>query len=206
VVLRLAGEAKSECARLAQARTLAVPNGDTGSLLTSGSGPALACTRQRATRRLLASQVLVVMQTVIEDASGRTIASHLTPLTVRLSRRISRRAARAGISEMLRSLQLLVSEAIDPALSEWKDETARVHRDFWATRLTREIAITLALSGATDDWFQPGLFDRRAEHDHLVREGHEQSLRDDGARHVAAAQRAAFFHLKGPRPVLVLLP
>jgi len=206
VVLRLAGEAASECARLAQARALAEPNGDKGSLLTSGSGPALAFTRQRATRCQLASQVLVVMQTVIEDASGRAIASHLTPLTVRLSRRISRSAARAGISEMMRSLQLLAWEAIDPALSEWKQETVRVHRAFWSTRLTREIAITLALSGATDDRFQPGLFNRRAEHDHLVRGGHEQSLRDDAAHYVAAAERAAFFHLKETRAVLVLLP
>jgi hypothetical protein len=81
-----------------------------------------------------------------------------------------------------------------------------VHAAFCAALRRREAAIALALSNLANGSFQPGLFDRRADQEHLSRALNRQDLVDDTMRRVAAVDRAAAIDLTLGRTSLVIVP
>jgi hypothetical protein len=80
------------------------------------------------------------------------------------------------------------------------------HARFWAVRRAREEAIATALATTGDEAFQPGLFDRRAERQHVAEAEARGALAHERMWYVAIAERAAVIEARPARAVLVLLP
>jgi hypothetical protein len=72
------------------------------------------------------------------------------------------------------------------------------------TRVTRERSIAQATLRLPE--FQPGLFDRRAEHSYLIDQAAVEDAADEGATRLRASERAASIVVRRPRLVLVLVP
>lgn len=201
--LELRREAAIEHARLVGARALV--GADRGPH-ESEAATLVTLSRRSATRSALASRILVLTQRVIDDSCGRRVASHLTPVMVDLPRRLLRKEATIGIGQILRDLGRLEPEAGDPALSRWTTDTVRAHGDFWATRLRREAAMARTAAAAPDQSFQPGLFDRRANRDHLAVTELRAEVAGSLAQRLAAVERGATIEPPAEWTVLVLVP
>jgi hypothetical protein len=135
------------------------------------------------------------MQTVCEDGCGRIVAEHLTPLIIQ-----------PASPDLLHRLDATPLVDIDPALRDWQARTMRVHHDFWTRRLAREQAIGRTLIDGDANFFQPGLFDRRADRAHLA-DAHDQAqLREEAVRRSVLAETAANATIRSGRPLLILLP
>ena len=132
------------------------------------------------------------------------MAAHLTPLKVHAGI-VPRHQARGIVAAVLRSIDTLSPQNGDAALVKWRDDTTLIHRSFWATRRTREHAIAAALATTGDDGFQPGLFDRRAERQHLAGAEERCALTRNGMWYVAMAERATVIEARPTRAVLALL-
>jgi superfamily II DNA or RNA helicase len=198
ILLNLAGEADDEHARLTFARRITVverrhavdPADDT----LSDPDSLYAFARHPRTRELLASRLLVLLVTTIEDAAGRIVASQLSPVAVRSVARPSRAHAASLIRQILRALgtrEIADSSAARPDLL----------RAFWECRLSRERGIAELLNHA-HEFFQPGLFDRRAEHGADERARQSQHL----AARLASIEAARLPGSETTRAALILFP
>jgi hypothetical protein len=163
----------------------------------SVSGALLARTRRRTLRALLGPRTLALMQTVCEDAAGRTVAAHLTPLLV---------PSRFGrtLRELVDAIEAAPLDELDPVVADWRDRTQRIHRAFWSRRLTNERAIGRLLLEGGADLFQPGLFDRRAIRGRLLMAHDERILEEDTARRIRVVEAAAAASFGRARAVLIL--
>ena len=77
--MRLEDEAVVEHARLVRGRVFLASN-DRGPLVVPATGQAVAFARRRQLRSALGSHLIVVVESRLEDAAGRAVASHLTAL------------------------------------------------------------------------------------------------------------------------------
>jgi hypothetical protein len=155
----------------------------------------LAFARKPATRRRLGTHLLVVSISTCSDAAGRIVASRITPVAVDWTRGVLRAEARLAVSNVLASLDFA-----HPPLADQLD--TNLLADFWSVRLTRERAIAGMLATTTDQKFQPGLFDRRAE----VEADARTAANREAALRLAALEACAHRATLDVRPALVLFP
>jgi hypothetical protein len=80
------------------------------------------------------------------------------------------------------------------------DHTRAFHQHFWNVRLARERAIAATMAHGGDSAFQPGLFDRRAEHDVGLR------VVDDALRRIAFIESTILLGATRTHVALVLAP
>jgi superfamily II DNA or RNA helicase len=190
-VLRLADDAAAERDRLNRARAVLGSRRSDG--FAHGDEEAVARAKRSCIRAFLASRVLVIVRSALEDATGRVVASHLCPLLVKAS-------------ASLKGLRWPELVTLDPSHSEWHADSIREHLGFWTTRLVRERAIAAARLNQQRVAMQPGLFDRRVEREQQIRNECRLDIEEEGLRHVDAAERLATVALRVPNAVLVLLP
>ena len=155
-LVRLRPEACAEHARLARARRLI----GRGSALNSPQGPLIARARGPAMRAMLGSTWLLVIRSAIEDACGRPVAVHLTPLRLHvtaLPRALALSVAAGTVSE----IEARVAGAVRRDREAWVASSVGWHSAFWAARLAREESA--ATAGEEGDLRQLGLFTRRAD-------------------------------------------
>jgi hypothetical protein len=164
------------------------------------SGVCLAFTRRRALLRAMGSRALVLVQTICEDGCGRRVGAHLTAIRVPIHE------APSDHKSYKRFVDRLPLEALDPSLGGWEEKTLRAHRDFWLRRLARDRAVAQALVPGTTDFFQPGLFDRRADREHGTITDERRDFNDDLRASIRAAERAADATVRRAQFVLVLVP
>ncbi|OGA43031.1 MAG: hypothetical protein A3G25_13750 [Betaproteobacteria bacterium RIFCSPLOWO2_12_FULL_63_13] len=204
-IIRLTDEAAVEHARLLRARAALAPCHG-GARLQPCEDQAVAIARRSDIRSRLASRLLVIVRSTFEDLAGRLIASHITPLIVRVTPRIRRQGCAGAVTALLRDLQPLTIDALDPSYTAWRRDTSRDHHGFWDTRVARERAIA-ATRGAQDrSGLQPGLFDRRAERERQAGDDGRREVVDAAVRRLAAGERAAVIVAKDPGVALVLVP
>ena len=202
--VRLRDAAASERVRLLHARAMTTGN-DRTPAPESSSDSWLAFARRPLTRARLAGRVLVILQSVLEDCGAHGVALHLAPLVLQMTSRLRSLSS----SELRAFFRRLIHEPslMEFAGSNWREESVRVHADFWRTRLNRERAIAAHLTdtgGAS--LFQPGLFDLRAVRMRRLEAQELDTARREAARHAAAAEEASRIDREATHVALVLLP
>ena len=195
---RLKDEAASEQARLVFIRSLAAARQPIADPMPAGVLAAFC--RRRGLRRFLSSRILALVQTELEDALGRVVAAHLTPLAVATTRAISS----GELEGLLRTLGHTPLERIDSEFIPWKAESSRVHAAFWAARLWRERDIAGAFDEQPRSRFQAGLFDRRADHERAIEADVEQASNEEAQRRIAAAE-AARIDIRATSAIILLM-
>jgi superfamily II DNA or RNA helicase len=197
--VRFTIEADAERSRLLDARRVAsaTPRSERVDL---DAETWIALARRPITRMRLASHVLVLLQSLVEDGCGRMVSFHVTPLVVRTNVPIGRHEVRRAIAAIRLELR---RHALTDAGEAHCDVDRLVHLDFWNTRLTRERAIAAARTQAeaAAGVFQPGLFDRRAERQHETLD----AANHDARQYIDAAIRAAVVEVRPYRAALFLI-
>jgi superfamily II DNA or RNA helicase len=204
-IIRLEDEAALEHARLVWGRSFLDRNGQ-DPVVEPAAETAAAIARRRRLRSTLGSHLLVIIRSRFEDGVGRTVASHLTALTISVSPRILRRTLAEGITAVLRDLSPAAMAALDPSCAAWNADSKHHHRSFWQTRLAREHAVATARCALVSPGFQPGLFDRRAERALQTGNDRREAMSDEVVRHLSAMEHAAVIEAKEPGVILVLVP
>ena len=199
----LSEAAAAEHARLTWARAL---RGRAGHRATDVDvRPLLTFTDRWRTRARLGARVLMLTETTLEDACGRTVASRLTPLLARVTGP-ARGASSEALSRLWRALERSARGVLDPDDAVFEEQAVRLHRAFWETRLRRECAVGARFAGAGPGPLQPGLFDRRAVHDHLSSQQARADWLADAERRATEARRAAETGTRASRVALILVP
>ncbi|MEQ1910530.1 MAG: helicase-related protein [Vicinamibacterales bacterium] len=181
-VTRLHGEADREAARLRIIRLVAAPIRDVAKDQTtcSSSGPLIAHTRHSRSRLALGGRTLALFSTTIQDGSGRSVATRVDAALC------SGHAAATAI----RQIEALAPHAVWPGRSTWMDESCRLHERVTTLRLLRARAIAALFRNGHGE-FQPGLFDRRAEHELADQSDERQSALADAEERIARLEASA---------------
>jgi len=204
-IIRFNDEAVVEHARLVRGRAFLARN-DQVPFVVPAADQAVAIARRRQVRTAFGSHLLVIVRSRFEDAVGRTVASHLTALTIGVSPRILRHTLAEAITAALRDLSPAAMVALDPSYAAWNADSKHHHCSYWEARLAREHAIARARSTLVLPGFQPGLFDRRAERAIQAGKDRREALSDEVMRHITAMEYTALIDAKEPRVVLILAP
>jgi len=167
--------------------------------------PWLTCARRPVTRMRLDGNTLLILQTVLEDGTGRTIAVRATPIVIDTARRLSRRHV-GDARVMLR--QLIVEPALLTAAGSLQQSApVAAHERFWRVRLDRERAIATSLTeSARVSAFQPGLFDARALRERDIRADEISAAIEEAKRHVQSAELSRQIAEELTHAALVLVP
>jgi superfamily II DNA or RNA helicase len=175
VTTQMESEAQREHQRLAEARRLMSTVSSARTLPDVERHSLVTFSRRRSLRSKLGSDALVLFRSVLVDRGGRIIATHLTPVQLKLDRN-----ATCSFNHLDTVGHSLTS---DPALAAWLASSLAVHASFSTTRIARERSIAHTRDRLMFDELQPGLFDLRAEH----------AWADDADRRRAAVQETTWF-------------
>jgi hypothetical protein len=196
--LRLSREADVEHARLVAQRRLSI---GAEAVTQSGLDATWVTEARRPGLRILTgSRALVFVEARGEDGCGRVVATHLTPLLA---------TVRGSLVEFVQGLGALPLPDVDATLREWQKRTVSIHSAFWTERLRREREIErVVFDDRTRRFqlFQPGLFDRRADHTRLQSVAAEAVLQDESERRLRMVEAARAVRFPPPRVRLILLP
>jgi superfamily II DNA or RNA helicase len=194
---RMATEADREHNRLNTARRL-VPDHRAGLDLTLDVGrhPLVTFSRQRRLRCWLKSRPLVLVRSVLFDASGQVIASHLTAVQLEVE---------PGYACSFQGLERIRDRLPSNGdFDKWLTSSCSIHSAFWNARWSRERGIANLRRSLTAGELQPGLFDLRAEQAWAD----EQEQQRDGIRKsswfTSWAKRQATIETEPPQVALVL--
>ena len=99
-----------------------------------------------------------------------------------------------------------IRAAVDAASMSWREAALACTRLFFATRLSRERAIAAAFPGAPAGALQPGLFDRRADHDRRAVYDAISDVVGDAHRRIAAIEQASTVCARPAQLLLILAP
>ncbi|MGE5242678.1 MAG: helicase-related protein [Betaproteobacteria bacterium] len=200
--LDLSFEAQREAARLAAVRnTVGVRERRLLQLLEVES-PWFARAGSRRTRQEIASRVILLIRSVLEDPAGRVVADRMTPVAIGCGHAATR-PMRRDIEILWRLARQEVVERVNAATRTWHAETARMAQAFAQARLARLQAI-LAVLDQPNGLFQPGLFDRRAIAERSTVEALAALLREDIAARLDEARLRAAVRLREPELWLVV--
>lgn len=201
---RSSGEGDVERVRLSRVRRLLHPSVPAPHRLVTAlpSRPYIASAR-RATRHRLHGRILLVARTLLQDAHGHVVSSHLTGVTIPSPGRLARRLlgnSVCGSTLVLSALQT------DPALLAWLQKSRDTHRRRLSLRLDREDAIAGYLQSNLTGAFQPALFERRVERARDANTSQAAAFAAEVAarRQMVAAQLE--IQVYPPQPVLLLVP
>jgi superfamily II DNA or RNA helicase len=197
-LVRFELQAADECHRLwTVRRAIGSRDGERpGSILVDHATALVASTTRRRTRLATRGRALALFRSQLTDATGRVVASHVTALLLEvlpdapgMMEAIARAGVETGIAER----------------ASWLAVSIRRHARLSATRLRRIAAIAAACQEVREA-HQPGLFDRRVEHDHAealrARLDRFREL-EDRRQH---AEAACMLTVSPPVLTLLLLP
>jgi superfamily II DNA or RNA helicase len=159
-------ESVRESLRLAEARRLTVARDEDARARLEADGTWItftACRKTKVKLATLGARLLLIFRAVLEDPAGRHVESTLVPIAIGWQRG---RPARID-ADLLKALTPTLVSHADQALASWRHQATTITRALIDTRLLRERAMA-TLADRTVVTFQPGLFDRRAEREHLA--------------------------------------
>lgn len=142
-----------------------------------------SCVSGRGRRRVRLGGVLLVLGVVAEDASGRSVAAEACGLCLTPSgEAVAGLRAPRDLTGTYASP--LVQQAVQDALGRFKaDGGLDGYETFWAAARRRADSAALHLAREAVEMYQPGLFDRRADHRHqLLSTEHDGLARIIGRR------------------------
>ena len=197
-VTRLHPEAEREATRLGTIRLIAsstreVPRDQAG---CPASGPLISRTRRSHSRRALGGKTLALFSTTIQDASGRIVATRIDSATC---------LGDMATTSDIRQFESIGSQTLWPGRSAWIEESCRLHERMCTLRAHRASAIA-ALFAGTHGEYQPGLFDRRAEHDLSDQTEERGSALAAAEERVTRTEAAVHLSVSPPELRLLLFP
>jgi superfamily II DNA or RNA helicase len=219
-VLRV--EASAEAARLAQARRFMIDGlspMDDERALGSLDADGVWLTFGRASAGFPRGRMLLILRAAFEDGWGRPIESTLVPVAIACAGHRWPLDSRRLVDEIVRSV--MDDEANGTvghrfsgaapgavgaarAVDAWREAALAFTRAFFAARLAREHAIAADTAGALKGTFQPGLFDRRAEHQRLAAQAVAADAGTDLSWRLTALEHASRFVARPAQLLLVL--
>jgi hypothetical protein len=206
-------EAVAESVRLAQARSFTIGPPRSGANnaeqllgLLETDGGWLSFTRASGT--FPRGRILLILRAAYEDPAGRLIESTVVPVEIACGPR-PRLGDRRLVDQVVKSAMervrhLDVGHRCRGALTTWSETAMAFTRAFFETRLTRERAIAAAVRFPLPGTFQPGLFDRRAERQHLAGQISDADANTEVSRRVIALENAARAQARPAQLLLVL--
>lgn len=177
-LMRMVDEAAREAERVRLLRSLASAAPQQPRGRRKPPSPLFAFTRHRASRRQLAGHSLAVFQTVIHDALGHRVAVRTRGVVWHDNRHQQASPLPPAALERLRHA------LADDAERDWIAQARQCHELMTQLRILRLKAIASVVS-RPGYGHQPGLFDRRSEHERA-----ERRVEADASHH-AAAERVA---------------
>lgn len=170
--------------------------------------PLIARVRTARRRRLLAGRMLFIWQVASEDAIGRTIATSVVAMLLRLDPLPCGREAARRLVDRVVEIEARLRDAIDAELRTRQRELLDACGADARSRLVRDRAIAARHSSSADrhGGYQAGLFDRRRERAHRERAIEMQAFDEVAQARVHAAESAATVSPSQPRLLLVLAP
>ncbi len=202
----LASEALAEAARLADAGRFTRRGDEEALARLEADGVWLTFARNRSTRAALGTRVLLILREGCEDESGRLVESRIWPLAIDRAPGRTRGCDRHDLAELVRAAMSAATAELDAAARSWRERAAALGRAFFEMRLARERAVADRLGRSSAAGFQPGLFDRRAEHQRLADRAAATEAADEAADRLAALERASRLVARPPQLLLVLAP
>jgi len=169
------------------------------------SGSLVARARHRRTRQSLAGRMLLIFRIAMEDATARAIDTALVGILCQPVDLTPVERSRARTRDRLRAIEPLARAQVQMVAAERTDAIAAVTAAFAAAWTRRDRSIAAHALRQVPDFFQAGLFDRRAERAHAADETAAVARnRDVRARLVALEQSVA--HALAIELLLVLTP
>jgi superfamily II DNA or RNA helicase len=202
VAVDLHAEACAETERLRLARALTDDRDDHALAALEAAGTWVTTARLGSTRHRLGRRIVAMLRVDYEDDRGRVSHWTLVPLAITMANQ--RRLGPDGIRTVLRSIADELGASAHEVIVRERGEVEKRARAVAETRVTRERSIAQATLRLPE--FQPGLFDRRAEHSYLIDQAAVEDAADEGATRLRASERAASIVVRRPRLVLVLVP
>ena len=197
-VTRLQTEAEREATRLRTIRLVTAPTREVASdhATRPSSRPLISYARRSRSRRALGGRTLALFTTTIHDANGRSVASRIDAALCSSSD-----ASRIAI----RQLEALASHLVSPDRSMWIDESCRLHERVSTLRVHRARAIAALFRDGHGE-YQPGLFDRRAQHELADQSDERQSALAVAEERIARAEASAPVSVSPTELRLLLFP
>ena len=105
----------------------------------------------------------------------------------------------------MRQMEAIASYAVWPDRRTWIDESCRLHERVSTLRVHRARAIASLFRDGHGE-YQPGLFDRRAEHELADQSDERRSALADAEERIARAEASAHLSVSLPELRLLLSP
>jgi superfamily II DNA or RNA helicase len=204
IAVDLSAEACAETRRLRLARALTDDRDDHALAALEAAGTWVTTARLRSTRRRLGRRIVAMLRVEYEDDRGRVSHWTLVPLAITVANQP--RLDRGGIRTLLPSIADVLRAGAQEAATREHGEVERLARAFAETRIARERSIAQAIRTLPLPGWQPGLFDRRAEHGYLIDHAGVNDAVDEVATRLRASEQATVIVARPPRLVLVLVP
>jgi hypothetical protein len=206
-MVHLRAAAETEAARVAGARALSHAGDEEMLARLEADGPWILVARRSALRRRLRRRALFIWQVACEDAGGRTVASQLCAVAVRLSACAQPRT-RAWRRRYLCEIEAEVRARIDARVRQSIAPAVEAAQSFLMERLRREKAIAahLAEVQSAPAAFQPGLFDGRAVRRHSESADAGAEIKRGAADRIAGLERSGALTVRAARLLLVVVP
>jgi hypothetical protein len=208
VTVDLKADAIAEVKRLTMARAVCREDDRSSLAPLAADGPWITRARRSNSnlRRALGRNVLLLWRVAYEDAAGRLVDSRLVALLIALSTERPIVSDRGWIRALLQLVDPEARARVEASVAGWRDEVEAHARAFASARLSRERAIASQAPTAHPAAFQPGLFDRRAEHTRDLEAALIADAERERADRLAAVTARATATVRRPELVLVLTP
>src|SRR5439155_14816572 len=197
----LTAAAETEATRLTDARRFTQACDERSAARRDAEGAWLMFSRASLRERFI-----LLTRVCCEDASGRLMESAIVPVAVHCARGHGPIRDRRLIELMVDAVMPDVRAAVDAASMAWRESALACTRLFFDTRLSRERAIAATFPGAPAGALQPGLFDRRADHERRAAHDVIADVVGDVHRRIAAIEQASTVCARPAQLLLILAP
>ena len=197
----LTADAETEATRLADARRFTQARDERSAARRDAEDAWLTFSRASLRERFV-----LLMRVCCDDKSGRLMESAIVPVAVHCARGHGPVRDRRLIELLVDAVMPDIRGAVDAASMSWREAALACTRLFFATRLSRERAIAATFPGAPAGALQPGLFDRRADHDRRAVYDAISDVVGDAHRRIAAIEQAATVCARPAQLLLILAP
>ena len=202
----LKADAIAEVKRLTMARAVCREGDRSGLASLEADGPWITKAHRSRLRRALGRNVLLIWRVAYEDAGGRLVCARLVAVAVALSTELPILSGREWIRTLLQQVDSEARALVDASVAGWREAVEAHARTFASARLSRERAIASRGPAARPAAFQPGLFDRRAEHKRELEAAIDADAGRERADRLAAVAQRTEAVARRPELLLVLAP
>lgn len=204
-VIDLAFEAAEEVGRLAHLRRLTIGDDEAARASLESAGTWVARARHHQTRCRLGHRAIALLRVEYEDGHGRISDSRLVPVAIHfVNGKVL--AGPLAVRAMLSAAGYALRTHAEEAARREQTRTNHLETALLDVRLARELSIRRAVGQVRLAPSQPGLFDRRAEREHLQGRATLEGMVREIERQIQILDHARTRVMRPARLLLVLMP